>query len=82
MLHPDSWLIRTLTRVCDLLFLNLALVLSCCTVVLSRAGVTALYTITLNMARGQDDDPIKDYLRALRGTFCPPPLRRFYSLRM
>lgn len=69
MFHPDSWLIRFLTRVCDLLFLNIALVLSCCTVVLSGAGVTALYSITLKMMRGQDCDPIRGFFRALRENF-------------
>lgn len=71
MFHPDSWLIRFLTKVCDLLFLNIALVLSCCTIVLSGAAVTALYAITLKMMRGQDDDPIKGFLRALRENFLP-----------
>lgn len=69
MLHPDSWLIRFLTRVCDLLFLNIALVLSCCTVVLSGAAVTALYSLTLKMMRGQECDPVKGFLRALRENF-------------
>lgn len=69
MFHPDSWLIRFLTKVCDLLFLNIALVLSCCTVVLSGAGVTALYSITLKMMRGQDCDPIRGFFRALRENF-------------
>lgn len=69
MLHPDSWLIRFLTRLCDLLFLNIALVLSCCTIVFSGAGVTALYAITLKMMRGQDCDPIKGFFRALRENF-------------
>lgn len=71
MFRPDSWLIRFLTKVCDLLFLNIVLVLSCCTVVLSGAGVTALYSITLKMMRGQDCDPIKGFLRALRENFLP-----------
>lgn len=69
MLHPDSWLIRLLTRVCDLLFLNIALVLSCCTVVLSGAAVTTLYSITLKMMRGQDCGPVKGFFRALRENF-------------
>ena len=71
MFHPDSWLIRFLTTVCDLLFLNIALVLSCCTIVLSGAAVTALYSITLKMMRGQDYDPVKGFLRALRENFLP-----------
>ena len=69
MLHPNSWPIRFLTRVCDLLFLNIALVLSCCTVVFSGAGVTALYSITLKMMRGQDYNPVKGFFRALRENF-------------
>lgn len=71
MLHPDSWLIRFLTRVCDLLFLNIGLVLSCCTVVLSGAAVTSLYSITLKMMRGKDCDPVKGFFRALRENFLP-----------
>lgn len=71
MFHPNSWLIRFLTKVCDLLFLNIALVLSCCTIVLSGAAVTALYSITLKMIREQDYDPIKGFLRALRENFLP-----------
>lgn len=69
MLHPDSWLIRFLTGICDLLFLNIALVLSCCTVVLSGAAATALYSVTLRMMRERDCGPVKEFLRALRGNF-------------
>lgn len=71
MFHPDSCLIRFLSRICDLLFLNIALVLSCCTVVLSGTAVTALYSITLKMMRGQDCDPVKGFLRALKENFLP-----------
>lgn len=69
MLQPDSWMIRFLTGVCDLLFLNIALVLSCCTVVFSGSAVIALYSITLKMMRGQDCDPVKGFFRALRENF-------------
>lgn len=71
MLRPDSLLIRFLTRVCDLLFLNIVLVLSCATVVFSGAAVTSLYTITLKMIRGEDCAPVRDFFRALRGGFLP-----------
>ena len=66
VLRPNSLLIRFLNRVCDLLFLNIALVLSCCTVIFSGTGVTSLYSITLKMMRGGDCDPIKGFLRGLR----------------
>lgn len=71
MFRPDSRLIRFLTRVCDLLFLNIALVLCCCTVALSGAAVTALYTVTLKIVREQYCDPLKDFFRALRENFLP-----------
>lgn len=71
MFHPDSMLIRFLTKICDLLFLNIVFALSCATVVFSGAAATSLYTVTLKMIRGQDYAPIKDFLRALRENFLP-----------
>ena len=71
MFHPDSLLIRFLTKVCDLLFLNIILVLSCATIVFSGAAVTALYAVTLKMIRGEDYDPLKGYIRTIRGNFVP-----------
>lgn len=69
MFHPDSFLIRFLTKVCDLLFLNIVFVLSCATVVFSGAAVTSLYTVTLKMIRGRDYTPMKGFLRGLRENF-------------
>ena len=69
MFQPDSFLIRFLTKVCDLLFLNIVFVLSCATVVFSGAAVTSLYTVTLKMIRGRDYTPMKGFLRGLRENF-------------
>ena len=71
MFQPDSFLIRFLTKVCDLLFLNIVFVLSCATVVFSGAAVTSLYAMMLKMMRGRDCAPLKDFLRALRENFLP-----------
>lgn len=69
MLHPDSWLIRFLTRVCDLLFLNILLLLSCVTVVFSGAAIVSLYAVTLKMIRKEDCAPVKSFVRGLRENF-------------
>jgi len=69
MFRPDSWLIRFLTKVCDLMLLNIIFIFSFITVVFSGAAVTALYTVTLKMIHGKEYVPIKDFLRALRGNF-------------
>ena len=71
MLQPDSMLIRFLTKICDLLFLNIMFVLSCVTIVFSGAAVTSVYAVTLKMIRGQDYAPVKAFLRALRENFLP-----------
>ena len=71
MFRPDSLLIRFLTKICDLLFLNIMFVLSCVTIVFSGAAVTSLYAVTLKMIRGQDYAPVKGFLRALRENFLP-----------
>ena len=71
MFQPDSLLIRFLTKICDLLFLNIVFVLSCATIIVSGAAVTSLYAVTLKMMRGQNYAPIKDFIRALRENFLP-----------
>lgn len=69
MFQTDSWLIRFLTRLCDLMILNILLILACVTVVLSGDGVVSLYAVTLRMHRETEDSPGKSFLRALRGNF-------------
>ena len=71
MFQPDSLLIRFLTRVCDLIFLNMIFLLSCMTIVCSGTAVTALYSITLKMIQKKDYAPIKGFLRSLRENFIP-----------
>lgn len=69
MLHPDSWLIRFLTKVCDLLFLNILFILSCMTVVFSGAAIASLYAVMLKIIRKEDYAPVKDFVRGLRKNF-------------
>lgn len=69
LLHPNSWLIRFLTRVCDLLLLNIVFLLACMTIACSGAAITALYRVTLRMMRGQSAPIVKDFLAALREEF-------------
>ena len=69
MIRPDSLPIRFLTKICDLMFLNLLFILTCATVVFSGTGLTALYAVTLKMVRGKDYAPLKDFVRAARDNF-------------
>lgn len=68
-LQPDSRLIRFLTRTCDLIVLNVLLILSCMTIVCSGAGITALYSMTFKMIKKEEDSIVKGFFRALRNNF-------------
>ena len=69
MFQPDSRLIRFLTRICDLMILNILFLLSCMTVVFAGAGAVSLYAVTLRMFRGTEDSPGKSFLRSVRQNF-------------
>lgn len=69
MFQTDSRLIRFLTAACDLMMLNALFLICCGTVVLSGAGVAALYTVTLRMFRRAEDSPGRSFLRALKRNF-------------
>lgn len=66
---PDSAIIRFLTKLCDLLFLNIIFVLACSTIVCMGAAVTALYRTVLGLFQERDCTPVKDFLRNLQKAF-------------
>ena len=66
---PDSGIVRFLTKVCDLIFLNVIFTLTCCTVVCLGAAVTSLYRTALKLYRERDCTPVRDFLRNLRSAF-------------
>lgn len=71
MFHSDGFLIRFLTKVCDVLFLNVIFVISCVTVIFSGTAVTSLYTVAIKMIRREDYEPVKGFLRAAKENFQP-----------
>lgn len=71
MFQTNSWLIRFLNRVCDLIILNILLLISCMTVVFAGDGMVSLYAVTLRMFRDAEDSPASNYLRGLRENFIP-----------
>ena len=71
LFQPDSWLIRFLTRVCDLIILNVLTLISCATIVCSGAAITALYSVALRMMRKEDGPIVKSFFRSLRSNFIP-----------
>ena len=66
---PDSGIARFLTKVCDLIFLNVVFLLTSCTVVCLGAAVTALYMTALELHREGDCSPVRDFVRNLQKSF-------------
>lgn len=69
VIKPDGLPIRFLSKVCDLIFLNLFFVLSCTTVVFFGAGLTALYAVTMKMVQGREYRVCKDFFRVVKNNF-------------
>ena len=71
LFQPNSWPIRFLTRVCDLIILNVLALIFCATIVCSGAAITALYSVTLRMMRKEEGFIVKGFFRAFRSNFIP-----------
>ncbi len=65
----DSPIMRFLSRVCDLMILNLMTIVCCIPIVTAGASLTALYTITLKMVRGEEAYIFKGFLKAFKENF-------------
>ena len=71
MFSPDSKIMQILSRVTDLILLNLLFLISCLPVFTIGAAVTAMYTLCFRMLRQEDGHIIKPYFRAFRENFKP-----------
>lgn len=67
--NPDSPLMQFLTKLADLMILNILFWVSCLPIVTIGAAWTALYAVTLKMVRDQEGSIVKSYFRAFRSNF-------------
>lgn len=65
----DSPFMRFMGKVGDILILNMLFVITSLPIVTIGTALSALYTVTLKIARGDDPSVIKDYFKAYRGNF-------------
>ena len=66
---PDSRFMRFLTKVCDLLLLNILTVFLSLTVIAAGTAIISLYTAVIKMRQEEDSEPISCFLHALRENF-------------
>ncbi len=65
----DSGLMRFLTRLADLMILNLLFLLTCIPIFTIGASCTAMYYVTLKMVRDEDAYIARSYFRSFRQNF-------------
>lgn len=65
----DSPIMRFLSRVCDLMILNILFIFCCIPVVTIGTSLTALYSVTLKMAKGEESYIFKGFLKAFKENF-------------
>ncbi|MEI3847675.1 MULTISPECIES: YesL family protein [unclassified Microbacterium] len=66
---PDSALMRFLTRIADLMILNVLFIVTSLPIVTLGASLTALNFVTLRIASDTDRTIVGDYLRSFRQNF-------------
>ncbi len=65
----DSPFMRFMGKVGDILILNMLFVITSLPIVTIGTALSALYTVTLKIARGDEPSVIKEYFKAYRGNF-------------
>ncbi len=74
LFDPDAPLMRFLSRVADLMILNILWIILCIPVVTAGAATTALYRVCLNIAAQTDASVIREFFRTFRREFKPATL--------
>lgn len=67
--NMDSPLMLFLSRICDLMILNIMCIVCCIPIVTAGASITALYTITLKMVKGEEAYIFNGFLKAFKENF-------------
>ncbi len=69
LISHDSPIIQALSRVGDLILLNLMYLLTCIPIITIGAATTALYTVCFRLVNGRDSQLIHTYFHAFRQNF-------------
>ena len=69
LFNIDNPFMQFLSRMFDLIVLNVVFILSCIPIITIGASLSALYSVTLKMVRGTDSYVIKGYFKAFAANF-------------
>lgn len=60
---------RALSIIADLMFLNILTILCCLPIITAGAAVTAMFHVAIRIIRSEDGSMLKDYFRSFRSNF-------------
>lgn len=69
LFSPDSKFMQAMSRIADLLILNVLFLLTCVPVVTIGAGITTLYTVVFRFGTDREQGLVKSYFRGFRDNF-------------
>ena len=67
--NMDSPVMRFLSRLCDLIILNLLTIVCCIPVVTAGASITALFSVTLKMVKGEESYILRGFFKGFKENF-------------
>ena len=65
----DSPIMRFLSRVCDLIILNLLTIVCCIPIFTAGASITALFSVTLKMVKGEESYIVRGFFKGFKENF-------------
>ena len=65
----DSPVMRFLSRLCDLIILNLLCIVCCIPIITAGASITALFSVTLKMVKGEESYIAKGFFKGFKDNF-------------
>ena len=69
LFSPDSWLMRGMSRLGDLMLLNFFFLITCIPIVTIGASVTAMYTVCFRFGTDREKGVVRSYFAAFRENF-------------
>ena len=67
--NMDSPIMRFLSRVCDLIILNLLTIVCCIPIFTAGASITALFSVTLKMVKGEESYIVRGFFKGFKENF-------------
>ena len=66
LLSPNNKLGQLLGKVTDMMFLNVLVLLCCLPIITAGAALTSMYSVLLDIYRGEGSNPALDFFRAMK----------------